>query len=249
MELFSPAMPSPKHEVRAVWITTLSGLDWPRTKAGSEKGREQQKAELRQILDRLQQCNINTIFLQTRVRGSVIYPSQIEPWDVCLTGQYDRSPGYDPLQFAIDEAHRRGMELHAWVVTIPCFKTANAGKMGRKCMLKTHPELLKKLGDTYYADPGLPGTASYLTSLCHEIVTRYDVDGLHFDYIRYPENAPAFPDGATFRKYGKGKDKNAWRRDNITSIVRAIYRDVKQAKPWVRVSCSPVGKYNDLARF
>ena len=154
VEGFLPtATPAPKREVRAVWVTTLSGLDWPKTKATNEKSREEQKAELRQILDRLQQCNINTIFLQTRVRGSVIYPSQIEPWDVCLTGQFDKSPGYDPLQFAIEETHRRGMELHAWVVTIPCFKVANAGKMGRKCMTKSHPELLRKLGDTYYADP------------------------------------------------------------------------------------------------
>ena len=246
---FSTATPAPKREVRAVWITTLSGLDWPKTKATSEKSREEQKAELCQILDRLQECHINTIFLQTRVRGSVIYPSQMEPWDVCLTGRFDKSPGYDPLQFAIEEAHRRSMELHAWVVTIPCFKIANAGKMGRKCMTKTHPELLRKLGDTYYADPGLPGTATYLTRLCHEIVEKYDVDGLHFDYIRYPENAPAFPDGQTFRKYGKGKKKDEWRRDNVTAIVSTIYKDVKELKPWVRISCSPVGKYDDLSRY
>ena len=248
-DIFSPAEPSPKREVRAVWVTTLSGLDWPKTKATSQKGREAQKAELCKLLDQLQRCGINTVLLQTRVRGSVIYPSRIEPWDVCLTGQFDKDPGYDPLQFAIDETHRRGMELHAWVVTIPCFKVANASKMGRKCMTKTHPELLRKLGDTYYADPGLPGTADYLSQICMEIVNRYDIDGLHFDYIRYPENAPAFPDGQTFRKYGKGKKKDEWRRNNITSIVRTIYNKVKATKPWVRISCSPVGKFDDLSRY
>lgn len=244
-----PAMPAPKHEVRAVWLTTLSGLDWPKTKATNEKNRQQQKEELCRILDQLQQCGINTVFFQTRVRGSVVYPSQIEPWDISLTGQFGKDPGYDPLLFAIQESHRRGMELHAWVVTIPSFKAENARKMGRKSLYSTHPELLKKLGDTYYLDPGLPASAGYLTRICHEIVTRYDVDGIHFDYIRYPENAPNFPDAATYKKYGKGKKKDQWRRDNVTAIVRAIYNDVKAVKPWLRVSCSPVGKYEDLSRF
>jgi uncharacterized lipoprotein YddW (UPF0748 family) len=99
--------------MRAVWITTLSGLDWPRTKATNASTRESQKNELCQIFDQLKAANINTILLQTRIRGSVIYPSAIEPWDIALTGKYDQNPGYDPLQFAIEEAHKRGMELHA----------------------------------------------------------------------------------------------------------------------------------------
>ena len=106
---------APKHEVRAVWVTTLSGLDWPTSRATNAQGREKQKEELCRLLDQLQACRINTVLLQTRVRGSVIYPSKIEPWDVCLTGQFDRDPGYDPLAFAIEETHKRGMELHAWV--------------------------------------------------------------------------------------------------------------------------------------
>jgi len=121
-ELFSPAHTAPKYEVRAVWLTTLMGLDWPKTKATSAVQREKQKQELCKILDQLRAAKINTVLLQTRIRGSVIYPSKIEPWDVCLTGQFDKDPGYDPLAFAIEETHRRGMELHAWVVTVPCFK-------------------------------------------------------------------------------------------------------------------------------
>lgn len=246
---FHSAPPAPKHEIRAVWLTTISGLDWPTTKATDKASRQQQKEELCQLLDQLQACRINTVVLQTRIRGSVIYPSRIEPWDVALTGQFDRDPGYDPLSFAIEETHRRGMELHAWIVTVPAFKIAVAKKMGKRSLLKTHPELLKKHGEQYYLDPALPGSADYLTAICKEIVSNYDVDGIHFDYIRYPENAESFSDAASFKKYGKGKDKRTWRRDNVTRIVRQTYEAVKALKPWVRVSCSPVGKYKDLSRY
>ena len=190
---------APKHEVRAVWVTTLSGLDWPTSRATNAQGREKQKEELCRLLDQLQACRINTVMLQTRVRGSVIYPSKIEPWDVCLTGQFDRDPGYDPLAFAIEETHKRGMELHAWVVTVPAFKTANAKKMGKRSLLKTNPKLLKRHGDQYYLDPGLPGSADYLTAICREITSNYDIDGIHFDYIRYPENPETFADGASYK--------------------------------------------------
>lgn len=239
----------PKRESRAVWVTTLSGLDWPKTKATTLEGRERQQQELRDLLDQLQAIRINTIFLQTRVRGSVIYPSAIEPWDVALTGQYGKDPGYDPLQFAIDECHRRGMELHAWVVTIPAYKTAVQKQMGNKAVTRTQPALCKKHADMYYLDPGQPGTAAYLSRICQEIVSRYDVDGLHFDYIRYPENASSFPDADTYKKYGKGQGKAQWRRDNITRIVRQIHHDVRALKPWVSLSCSPVGKFRDGTRF
>ncbi len=240
---------APKREIRAVWLTTLNGLDWPSTRATSFFTRQLQQQELCQILDRLKAINVNMVLLQTRVRGSVIYPSSIEPWDVALTGTYGQDPGYDPLQFAITEAHRRGMELHAWIVTIPCFKQAVARQMGKKSVLQTHPDLCRRHSDMYYLDPGLPGTADYLVGICHEIVSRYDVDGIHFDYIRYPEGAATFNDAATYKRYGNGRNKAAWRRDNITRIVRRIYEDTHSLKPWVRVSSSPVGKYADVSRF
>ncbi len=240
---------APKRELRAVWVTTLNGLDWPRTKATSATGIERQKAELCTLLDQLKRANINTVLLQTRVRGSVIYPSNLEPWDVCLTGQYDKSPGYDPLAFAIEETHRRGMELHAWIVTIPAFKVEVAKKMGKKSLLFRHPELLKKHEGQYYLDPGLPGTADYLSKILADFIDKYDIDGIHFDYIRYPENASSFGDGATYKKYGQKKPKAQWRRDNITAIVRRLYKEVKARKPWVKMSCSPVGKYRDTRRY
>ena len=239
----------PKRETRAVWVTTLMGLDWPRAKARTAEGRERQKQELCQMLDRLKAIHINTVLLQTRVRSTVIYPSKTEPWDLCLTGQYGQDPGYDPLQFAIEECHKRGMELHAWVVTFPVYKMEQARQMGKEGLHRKHPELVKKHDGQYYLDPGMPGTADYLKQLCTELVERYDLDGLHFDYVRYPENASAFPDAATFKKYGRGKDKAQWRRDNVTHVVRTLYHAVKALKPWVRVSSSPVGKYRDVSRY
>lgn len=240
---------APKRESRAVWLTTLSGLDWPGTKATDEYSRQRQQEELCQILDSLKKIRINTVLLQTRVRGTVIYPSSIEPWDGCMTGTTGKDPGYDPLAFAIEACHERGMELHAWMVTIPCFKTSAARSLGKRSVLRKHPELCKRHNDTWYLDPGMPGTAEYLTSLCTEIVSRYDVDGIHFDYIRYPENARNFPDQSTYRKYGKGRNKADWRRDNITRCVEQMYRAVKAIKPWVKVSSSPIGKYRDLTRY
>lgn len=239
----------PKREVRAVWLTTIMGLDWPHAKARTAEGREKQKQELCRMLDRMKAIHINTVLLQTRVRSTVIYPSQIEPWDICLTGQYGQDPGYDPLQFAIEECHKRGMELHAWIVTFPVYKMEQARQMGKNALHLRHPELVRKHGGQYYLDPGMPGTTDYLLKLCTEIVQKYDVDGLHFDYVRYPENASTFVDAGTYRKYGNGKDKAKWRRDNVTHVVRTLYEGVKKLKPWVRVSSSPVGKYRDVSRF
>ncbi|WP_462340802.1 glycoside hydrolase family 10 protein, partial [Paraprevotella clara] len=144
---FAP-LSSPKRETRAVWLTTFSSLDWPKNKATSPVGIKAQQDELCRILDRLKEVNINTVLLQTRVRGSVIYPSAIEPWDGCLTGTPGRAPGYDPLAFAVRECHKRGMELHAWLVAIPCFKVSAATRMGNRSVLKTHPKLCVRHGDS-----------------------------------------------------------------------------------------------------
>lgn len=248
LTFFNPAPTSPKHEVRAVWLTTLYGLDWPKTKATNAASRERQKSELCVILDQLKQCGINTVILQTRVRGSVIYPSKIEPWDVCLTGKFDRDPGYDPLAFAIEECHHRGMQLHAWMVMVPAFKVAVAKQMGKRGLLSTNPKLLRKVADTYFLNPADKASSDYLTNICREVVSRYDVDGIHFDYIRYPGDVGEMPDAQDFKK-SKAKNKADWRRDNITRIVRQAHAAIKAIKPWVCVSCAPIGKFNDVKRY
>lgn len=230
---FYAVNPNPKYEVRAVWLTTIGGIDWPHSYAQSERSAEKQKEELRAILDRLQKANINTVLLQTRIRATTIYPSQYEPWDGCLSGFPGKSPGYDALQFAIDECHKRGMEVHAWVVTIPVGKW---NSYGCRQLRKRFPRLIKRIDQDGYMDPEATQTGSYLADMCREIVQRYDVDGIHLDYIRYPETW----------KFRIGKDQA---RGNITRIVEKIHQAVKQEKPWVKMSCSPIGKFDDLSRY
>ena len=229
----------PKRETRAVWLTTLANLDWPKTYARSAESIEQQKQELIDILDKYQKANINTVLLQARVRAATIYPSDIETWDRCITGIEGRAPGYgyDPLAFAVTECHKRGMELHAWIATIPVGAKNSLG-----CRtLKQKGFRIRNYATGSYLDPADPSVAPYLASICGEIVRKYDVDGINLDYIRYPDGwaRPSYRDG----------DTPDDRRSNITIIVRAIHDEVKSIKPWVKMSCSPIGKHADLARY
>ena len=229
----------PKRETRAVWLTTLANLDWPKTYARSAESIEQQKQELIDILNKYQKANINTVLLQARVRAATIYPSDIEPWDRCITGIEGRAPGYgyDPLAFAVTECHKRGMELHAWIATIPVGAKNSLG-----CRtLKQKGFRIRNYATGSYLDPADPSVAPYLASICGEIVRKYDVDGINLDYIRYPDGwpRPSYRDG----------DTPDDRRSNITTIVRAIHDEVKSIKPWVKMSCSPIGKHADLARY
>lgn len=238
----------PKHEIRGVWLTTVYGLDWPHRPATTEMGRKAQQKELRDILDRLLEANFNTVFLQVRLRGDVIYRSVIEPASKTFSGKYGVMPGYDPLAFAIEECHKRGMECHAWFVTFPLGSEKMVREQGKLSVVKRHPKLCKLHNGEWYLDPGVPGTGDYILSLVKEIVLNYDIDGIHFDYIRYPEMAKSFPDKKQYRQYGRKRALSDWRRENINQMVYRIYDWVKQAKPWVQVSSSPLGKYNRIPK-
>lgn len=237
MSISTFAVSHPKYETRAVWLTTIGGLDWPHSYAQTGTSIERQKAELCDILNKLQRANINTVLLQTRVRATTIFPSTSksgnEPWDGCLSGVPGKAPGYDALQYAIDECHRRGMELHAWVVTIPIGKWNG---YGCKQLRQKHADMLMKIDDEGYMNPADARTATYLADYCADITRRYDIDGIHLDYIRYPESMKKLP------KADEG-------RRNITRIVKAIHDAVKAEKPWVKMSCSPIGKHDDTKRF
>ena len=222
-----------KTEMRAVWLTIIGGIDWPRTEAQNESSMRKQQQELCHILDELKAANINCVLMHTRVRASVVYPSQIEPWYEFLAGKCGRSPGYDPLQFCIDECHKRGMECHAWVVTIPVGKWNSAAT---KQLRQKMPKNIVKIGDEGFMNPERPETADYLARICREITERYDIDGIHLDYIRYPEN-------------WKIKVSREEGRRHITHIVKVIRQAVKSVKPWVMYSCSPIGKFDDLPRY
>lgn len=131
----------------------------------------------------------------------------------------------------------------------PYWQPASGRFAGKNCVTRKQPKLCKQFQGSWYLDPGNPGTAEYLSQIAKEIVSHYDVDGIHLDYIRYPEQGEKFPDQDTYRKYGKKQDLKQWRRNNITHIVRRIYTEVKKLKPWVKVSSSPIGKFNDTRRY
>ena len=223
----------PKYEVRAVWLATIGGIDWPRSANAAT-----QKEELRQMLDQLRRAGINTVLFQARVRATTVYPSALEPWDVCINGGQKRgatgtSPGYDPLRLCIDLCHERGMECHAWVVTLPVGKW---NSQGCRLLRQKYTKLIKRIGEEGYMDPEQTATGEYLAQICREIVRGYDVDGIHLDYIRYPEK-------------WKLKVSRQKGREHITDIVRRIHDAVKSEKPWVKMSCSPIGKHDDLRRY
>lgn len=232
----------PATEVRAVWLTTNWGLDWP-TQGTSVKA---QKEELQKILDQLQKENFNTVLFQTRAQGRVFYKSAIEP----LSSYFNHAENFDPLAFAIEECHKRGMECHAWIITYPMEKAkvkyTGRGKNRKATITDKKPDHYKAVNGTWYLDPGRPETKKHIQSIVREIVTNYDVDGIHFDYIRYPSNTRQFPDEDTYKKYGNGIDLYEWRRSNINSLINGIYDEVKSIKKWVQVSSSPLGRYKIL---
>ncbi len=224
---------NPKYEVRAVWLTTLSGLDWPTKKAIDTYSIKSQQQQLTLMLDKLKASGINTILFQTRTRAMVLYPSKIEPYDECLSGTFGLSPGYDPLAFAVEECHKRGMEIQAWVVTIPVGRWNSSSC---KSIRKKYPNMIMKVGDYGYINPSSSYAPAYIASICKEIAQNYDVDGIHLDYIRYPEDF-------------KLNISSFQARNNITEIVREVYRQVKGVKKWVKISSSPIGKFKDLPHY
>ncbi len=232
-QYFNYGFRKPKYEARAVWLTTIGGIDWPHSYAQNEYSIRKQKLELTKILDQLQKAGINQVLLQTRIRATTIYPSHYEPWDGCLSGNPGKSPGYDPLAYAIEETHKRGMELHAWIVTIPVGKW---NTLGCAQLRNRYPSMIRKIGHDGFMNPEKAQTATYLADLCEEIVCNYDIDGIHLDYIRYPETWNIKVSKTEGRRY-------------ITNIVKAIHDRIKPIKPYLKLSCSPIGKSDDLSRY
>lgn len=232
----------PATEVRAVWLTTNYGLDWPKNRSNIDI----QKKELIEILDDLKKYNFNTVFFQTRTRGEVLYKSVIEPMSSVVAPPKFNQERFDPLAFAIEECHKRGLTCHAWIVTYPLGSNRHVQGLGAQSITRKNPAIVKKYGNGWFLDPGNPQTDDYLLSIVNEIVTNYEVDGVHFDYIRYPDASRRFPDKDTFNKYGKGKTLDNWRRENINRFVAKMYDSVKNIKPWVQVSSAPLGRYRPL---
>jgi uncharacterized lipoprotein YddW (UPF0748 family) len=229
-------------EARAAWIASVHNLTWPTSPGLSASA---QQAQLIRQLDTAQSLGLNIIILQVRPSCDALYDSPIEPWSPFLSRG---SPGYDPLRFAIREAHARGLELHAWIN--PFRATTSAQYVaGPKHVVRRHPEWTRPFAGQLWLDPGEPAVRDYTLRVVQDLVSRYDLDGLHIDdyFYPYPKSdglhvtASPFPDDETYARYGRGADRAAWRRGNINTFVKALYATVKNEKPWVKVGISPFG--------
>ena len=242
--------PGTLREFRGVWVATVGNIDWP-SKPGLTTA--QQKRELIEILDHAAQLKLNAVLLQVRPACDALYASPIEPWSEYLTGTMGKAPQpfYDPLAFAVEEAHRRGLELHAWFNPYRALHFTSKSQIAPNHVSKTHPDLVRKYGNYLWLDPGEPGVRDYTLSVVMDVVKRYDIDGVHFDDYFYPDRRDSgadsdFPDEASWKKYlasasGARMSREDWRRENVNAFVERVYDSIKAVKPWVKFGISPRG--------
>jgi uncharacterized lipoprotein YddW (UPF0748 family) len=245
-------------ELRGMWLTTVYNLDFPSRPGLSEAA---VKAEYERWLDLAVTQNHNAIFVHVRPSGDAFWPSAYAPWSNWLTGRFDgRSPGWDPMAFMVAEAHARGLEFHAWfnpyrgTQPAPSGVGTDAAKLAPNHPLRLHPEwrIAYPKGKTgrFYFDPGIPEARRFVEDSMLEAVQKYDVDGVHFDdfFYPYPEGTDEdFPDAASFTKYGAGKSKGDWRRENVNTLIKEMHDRLGQTKPWVKFGISPFGIWRNKA--
>ncbi|WP_461491825.1 family 10 glycosylhydrolase [Pontibacter sp. HJ8] len=237
------AQEAPKREFRGAWIASYFGIDWP----NKNHTPAQQRAAFISIVEHHKATGKNALFIQVRSQCDALYPSELEPWSSDLTGLQGRAPStpWDPMEFMIEECHKRGIEFHAWINPYRAIANyANIGSFDPNHVAKTHPEWLLASGVQRILNPALPEVRDYVTTVIDDIVKRYDVDGIHFDDYFYP-NA-AFNDDANFLNDPRGfTDRGDWRRDNVNLLIRQVSESIKTAKPWVKFGISPSGIYRN----
>lgn len=242
-----PSSEAPKHEFRSIWVATAIGLDWPKTDRDSTI----QKAKLLAIIERHVEMRMNAVVFQVTSRGNALYYSERLPWAWRMTGTMGQDPGWDPLQFIIDESKKRGLEVHAW------YNVFNVGTRGQgdseynqymsatepEHVIKSNPDWVKEVSGGFWLNPGIPEARQWSVENVLEIVENYDVDAVHFDFARYPG---AFSDDTSTRNthdpdfVGNIDD---WRRNNVNEFQRDVYAAVQEVKPWVKVGTTPIGHY------
>ncbi|HXB29447.1 MAG TPA: family 10 glycosylhydrolase [Puia sp.] len=267
---FRIAFSQPKYEFRAVWIATVDNIDWP---SAGDYSTEQQKAEFIRQLDMHQRNGMNAVIVQIRPACDAFYPSSIEPWSEWLTGKQGKAPipFYDPLEFMISETHKRGMEFHAWcnpyravfqvartVVTYKrvghkrhrIVKHIKQSSIAPNHVSKMHPDWIIKYGDTKYLDPGNKDVQAYVNSVIRDMLSRYDIDGIHLDDYFYPYRIGSveFPDDTSFAKFGQGMDKETWRRSNVDSIIVMLRRTISEVRKTCKFGISPFGVWRNQSR-
>ncbi len=239
----------PLREFRGVWITTVYNINWP-SKPGLST--DQQKAELIAMLDQAQKLNFNAVVLQVRGSGDSFYDSKIEPWSEYLTGTMGKAPSpyYDPLAFAVLEAHKRGLELHAWFNPFRA-RVPSKGSLPANHVARRYPSLVRKHGKYLWMDPGDKAAQDYTLQVMLDVVRRYDIDAVHIDDYFYPPTQTdasgkvlPFDDETTWRRYQAAKGnlgRDDWRRENVNVFVQRLYSGIKSVKPWVKFGISPPG--------
>lgn len=223
-------------EFRGVWIASVYNIDWPKTLDNPEA----QKQEFIEILDKLQSLNINAIFVQIRPTSDALYKSYINPWSKYLTGEQGKYPGYDPLQFMIEETHKRDMEFHAWLnpyrITT---QGTDLNELAPNNPARIKPEWVLEFNNALFYDPENPEVIEYVAITVYEIIKKYDVDGIHFDDYFYPYDYP-LPEGED----REGEVANN-RRESVNNLIRTIYKVIKSTKPSVQFGVSPYGVWKN----
>jgi uncharacterized lipoprotein YddW (UPF0748 family) len=249
--LTSSAQVPPKREFRGAWIATVTNLDWPSVNRRNRFDGQGQRDELRSLLDNLAATGINAVVFQIRTECDALYNSPYEPWSFWLTGTQGEPlfDGYDPLEFAVEEAHKRGMEIHAWFNPYRAVRNTDPSKgttypVSSQHVASAHPDWTLTATNLKILDPGLPQVRNHVAAVIADVVRRYDIDGVHMDdyFYPYPEYNFTNQDAATFASYSRGiTNVGDWRRDNVNLLIRQIHDSVQAIKPFVKVGMSPFG--------
>ena len=227
-------------EFRAVWIATVDNIDWPNR---GDTNPATQRAEFIRQLDLHKRNGMNAVIVQVRPAADAIYPSKLEPWSQWLTGKQGKAPSpyYDPLQFMIEESHKRGMEFHAWLNPYRANFNIKTASIASNHITKQHPDWFLTYGDKKYFDPSNKKAQQFVVDVVEDIVTRYDIDAIHMDDYFYPYRIPGkeFPDAAAYARSNSGLSKDDWRRSNVDSIIERLNIAIKSIKPYVKFGISP----------
>lgn len=236
---FAKEIDSPKREFRGAWIQAVNGQF-----LGMKES--EMKNYLITMLDELQKANVNAIIYQVRVEGDALYPSKYEPWSRFITGRQGVSPGWDPLAFMVQEAHKRNMELHAWINPYRA-RTKNTHELASNHQSILHPERFIQYDKQLYFNPAIQENRDLICLIVEDIVSRYDVDGLHIDdyFYPYPAKGIEFPDAKDYKGSGSTLSLGDWRRDNVNRLIEQLHKTVRRVKPWVKFGVSPFGIYRN----
>ena len=249
-EEITASVPADAREFRAAWVASVNNIDWP-SRPGLPVA--QQRAEIVQIVEKAQAVGLNALIVQVRPAADALYASPLEPWSEYLTGEQGKAPEpfYDPLAMWIDEAHRRGIALHAWFNPYRARHPSSRSVPAPNHVANTMPRVVKRYGDYLWMDPGEADSARRTLAVIADVTRRYDVDGIHIDdyFYPYPEKAPdgadmEFPDDASWAEYklsGGSRSRADWRRANVDALVKDISETVHREKPWVQFGVSPFG--------